>query len=136
MATITVQQKSGLGGILGGLGSLATLGAGLFTNAPAWLGTLGKGLSGIGSILDGDTGAGAGGGLSGSAGIGDILNAITGAWVNPATGKATKTADKITNTANTVQNNAQINNDWQRAQIMQSLSPYARGNVNPWALFS
>ena len=135
MATITVQQKSGLGGILGGLGSLATLGAGLFTGAPAWLGTLGTGLSAAGNLLDGG-GAGSMGGLSGSAGIGDILNTITGAWVNPATGKATKTADKITNTANTVQNNAQINNDWQRAQIMQSLSPYARGNVNPWALFS
>lgn len=132
MATITVQEKSGLGGLLGGLGSLATLGAGLFTGAPAWLGALGTGLSAAGSLLDGGAGGAGGlGGSAGSSGIGDILNTITGAWINPATGKATKTADKIANTANTVTNNAQINNDWQKAQILQSLNPYAR-SINPW----
>ena len=112
---------------------LATLGAGLFTGAPAWLGTLGTGLSAAGNLLDGGgTGAGGMGGITGSSGIGDILDAITGKWINPATGKATKTANKISNTANTVPNNAQINNAWQRAQILQGLSPYARSNINPW----
>ena len=122
MAVIQAQSSGGgLGGILGGL---ATLG-GALTGQP-WLSALG---TGIGMMTGNNAG---GGGVQGALGgllqgqtLKDILDTLSGTLKNPASGSIA-TGSKLTN--------AEINDNWQKAQILQNQSPYLRG-VNAWGLY-
>lgn len=119
MAVIYPQGSSG-GGLLSGLGTLATLGGSLF-GAP-WLGALGTGMTAADSILNG---GGAGGLGNTGMTMKDILDQIAGAWKNPASGNIAQTPGK---------SNAQRNDEWQKALILQNQNPHERSG-NAWQLF-
>mgnify|MGYP007070298412 CR=1 FL=1 len=81
MAVKYVQEKSGLGSLLG---TIATI-AGGFSGAPSWLSTLGTGLTTLSNVMNGG-GSGLDG-LLGNNAMSNILNGIVcGGWANPASG--------------------------------------------------
>jgi hypothetical protein len=78
MAVITTQSGGG-GGLLGGLGSLFSLG-GMLIPGMQWMAPLGMGMSGIDSVISGNP-----------QGMGQIMqmaamNKMMGNWTNPASG--------------------------------------------------
>ena len=98
-----IYGKNG-GGLLGTLGSLATIGGALIPGMQ-WLTPLGMGLGMM-------NGGGAGGGASGVTGINslaDILNGIVcGGWANPAGGNIAK------KNPNPMPSNEEIYKNWSR----------------------
>ena len=75
-----IYQQGGGGGLLGGLGALATIG-GALTGQP-WLSALGTGLNAANGMMNGN--AQSASGLAGA--IGDLVNS----WKNPAGGNIAK----------------------------------------------
>ena len=122
MATI-VTKGGGIGSLLGGL---ATIG-GALTGTP-WLSALGTGIGMANGMMNG--GGAAGGAMSGVTSMKDLLDQING-WINPASGSLVNTSKSISNTANKVMNNAQTNNNWQKALAYANQNPY-NGGGNLW----
>ena len=119
MAVIQTQESNGL---LNALGAIGTIGGAAF--GLPWLSALGAGAN----MMNGGMGGSGMGGL-GSYGntIKDILDTISGQWINPASGSIAKTADKVKNAANSVVNNAQTYDNWQKALILQNKNPFQWG---------
>ena len=118
MAIIQVQEKSGLGSLLGGLATIR----GALTGQP-WLLALGTGIG----MMNGGGAGGAAGGLGGllqGQTLKDIFDTLSGAFKNPASGSMVNPAKKVQETMNKVMNVPQINNDWQKALMLQNQNPY------------
>ena len=116
MAVIQARESNGL---LNALGAIGTIG-GALTGSP-WLSALGMGAN----MMNG--GGSSSGGSLGNYGntMKDILDQIKGMWVNPASGSIAQTPGKSA---------AQLNDEWQKAQILQNQNPYLRSG-NAWQLF-
>ena len=93
-----IYQQGGGGGLLGGLGALASIG-GMLTGQP-WLSALGTGLNAANGMMNGN--AQSAGSLAGA--IGDLING----WKNPVNGNIAKTPYQATA------------DDWARMRNMQS----------------
>ena len=93
---MAVQYVKGGSGILGNLGSLATL-AGMFVPGAQWLTPLGAGMSAVDSIMNGNSGD-----ASGTIdALGKLKEAMTG-WKNPASGNIAKVASNAARAARSV----------------------------------
>lgn len=92
MAVQVVENKGS--GILGNIGSLATLG-GLVTGQP-WLTALGTGMSTVDGMINPS-----GGGSSGADALAKLKDVIDG-WKNPASGNIARTASKAAEAAKAV----------------------------------
>ena len=86
---MAVIQEQGGGGLLGGLGAIATLG-GVLTGNP-FLSSLGTGLGTANNILNGGNGQG---GIQGGTSWSDILNNILGGLIKPTDNNIAKVAPK------------------------------------------
>ena len=116
---MAVIQTRGGGGLLGTLGSLATIG-GMFIPGAQWLTPLGMGMSTVNDLMMGNT-QGAGARIADYA-----AKNMLGKWLNPA-------ASTIANSTGIVTKpDAQITDDWRKAMILQNQNPYTRGNA--WQL--
>lgn len=120
MAVQYVQEKSGLGSLLGGL---ATIG-GALTGQP-WLSALGTGIN----MMSGNGGSGGLGGATGgvNGSMSDILNGIVcGKWFNPAS-KSIATVNQVSD--------ADRADAWQKAMILANQNPYNRSVNNMWGMY-
>ena len=126
MAVQYVQEKSGLGSLLGGL---ATIGGAL--TGQSWLSALGTGIN----MMSGNGGGGSLGGYEElGKGIKGLLDQIKG-WANPADGSIVDSSKQIKDIANKVINVPQINDAWQKAMILANQSPYNRSVNNMWGMY-
>ncbi|MBQ7170067.1 MAG: hypothetical protein IJR63_09240 [Synergistaceae bacterium] len=88
---MAVKVVKGGNGILGNLGSIATL-AGMFIPGAQWLTPLGAGMSAVNSIMNG------GNADSTIDALGKLKDVMTG-WQNPASGNIAKTAGTVASAA-------------------------------------
>ena len=79
---MAVYTTGGGGGLLGGLGALATIG-GALTGQP-WLGALGTGLNAVNSMMKG-------GGVQSAESLASALDELLNSWKNPVSGNIAKT---------------------------------------------
>ena len=113
---MAVQYVQGGGGLLGALGSLATLG-GAFIPGAQWLTPLGLGMTTVDDIIRGNPlGAGA-------RTAAQILDGTLGGWLNPASGTIGNSKGVVTKP------DAQITDEWRKSMILQNQNPYMRGNA-------
>ena len=116
---MAVIQTRGGGGLLGTLGSLATVG-GMFIPGAQWLTPLGMGMSTVNDLMTGNT-QGAGARIADYA-----AKNMLGKWLNPAAGTIGNATGVVTKT------DPQINSDWNKALILGNQNPYGRRNA--WQL--
>ena len=93
---MAVQYVKGGSGILGNLGSLATL-AGMFVPGAQWLTPLGVGMSAVDNIMNGSSGDAS----DTIDALGKLKEAMTG-WKNPASGNIAKVANNAARAARSV----------------------------------